>query len=81
MTLRYGGARTDYTRINSSLPSIWQYATKKAGLHTAYIDAQRTGSNLQNLMTDLERKDIDEFAQFDQTGVGCSEKCEQKHYH
>ncbi len=73
MTLRYGGARTEYTRINSSLPSIWQY--------TAYIDAQRTGSNLQNLMTDLERKDIDEFAQFDQTGVGCSEKCEQKHYH
>jgi hypothetical protein len=49
VTLRYGGARTDYTRINSSLPSIWQYA-KKAGLHTAYIDAQ-----------------------FDQTGVGCSE--------
>ncbi|MFJ2363227.1 sulfatase-like hydrolase/transferase [Pseudomonas sp. NPDC087697] len=68
VTLRYGGTRTDYMRINSTLPSIWQYA-KKAGLHTVYIDAQRTGGNLQNLMTDLERKDIDEFVQFDQTHV------------
>jgi hypothetical protein len=42
-------------RINSTLPSIWQYA-KHAGLHTVYIDAQRTGGNLQNLMTDTEKK-------------------------
>ncbi len=68
VTLRYGGTRTDYMRINSTLPSIWQYA-KKAGLRTVYIDAQRTGGNLQNLMTDLERKDIDEFVQFDPTRV------------
>jgi len=68
VTLRYGGTRADYMRMNSTLPSIWQYA-KKAGLRTVYIDAQRTGGNLQNLMTDTEKKDIDEFVQFDQTSV------------
>lgn len=68
VTLRYGGTRADYMRINSTLPSIWQYA-KKAGLRTVYIDAQRTGGNLQNLMTDTEKKDIDEFVQFDKTSV------------
>ena len=68
VTLRYGGTRGDYMRINSTMPSIWQYA-KKAGLRTVYIDAQRTGGNLQNLMTDTEKKDIDEFVQFDQTSV------------
>jgi len=68
VTLRYGGTRADYMRINSTLPSIWQYA-KKAGLRTVYIDAQRTGGNLQNLMNDSEKRDIDEFVQFDQTSV------------
>ncbi|SEM52795.1 Phosphoethanolamine transferase for glucans (OPG), alkaline phosphatase superfamily [Pseudomonas sp. ok272] len=68
VTLRYGGTRSDYMRINSTQPSIWQYA-KKAGLRTVYIDAQRTGGNLQNLMTNLERKDIDQFVQFDSTAV------------
>lgn len=68
ITLRYGGTRADYIRINSTLPSIWQYA-KKAGLRTVYIDAQRTGGNLQNLMNDAEKKDIDEFVQFDKTSV------------
>ena len=68
ITLRYGGTRGDYMRINSTLPSIWQYA-KKAGLRTVYIDAQRTGGNLQNLMNDTEKKDIDEFVQFDRTSV------------
>ena len=68
VTLRYGGTRADYVRINSTLPSIWQYA-KKAGLRTVYIDAQRTGGNLQNLMTKLEKQDIDEFVQFDQVSV------------
>src|SRR3546814_4898811 len=33
VSLRYGGTRDDYVRINSTLPSIWQYA-KKAGLRT-----------------------------------------------
>ncbi|WP_426206862.1 sulfatase-like hydrolase/transferase [Pseudomonas sp. TWP3-1] len=68
VTLRYGGTRADYMRINSTLPSIWQYA-RQAGLRTVYIDAQRTGGNLQNLMNDAEKKDIDEFVQFDQTSV------------
>jgi glucan phosphoethanolaminetransferase (alkaline phosphatase superfamily) len=68
VTLRYGGTRADYMRINSTMPSIWQYA-KKAGLHTVYIDAQRTGGHLQNLMNDAEKKDIDAFLQFDHTSV------------
>ncbi|WP_028622112.1 sulfatase-like hydrolase/transferase [Pseudomonas sp. Ant30-3] len=68
VTLRYGGTRTDYVRINSTLPSIWQYA-RKAGLSTVYIDAQTTGGHLQNLMKDSEKNDIDEFVQFDQTSV------------
>jgi len=68
VTLRFGGTRADYMRINSTLPSIWQYA-KNAGLRTVYIDAQRTAGNLQNLMTDSEKKDIDQFIQFDQTSV------------
>ena len=68
ITLRYGGTRADYMRINTTLPSIWQYA-KRAGLRTVYIDAQRTGGHLQNLMNDAEKKDIDAFVQFDQTSV------------
>ncbi|MHC8306199.1 sulfatase-like hydrolase/transferase [Pseudomonas sp. PB3P13] len=68
VTLRYGGTRADYVRINSTLPSIWQYA-KKAGLSTVYIDAQTTGGHLQNLMKESEKNDIDEFVQFDQTSV------------
>ncbi|WP_130905093.1 sulfatase-like hydrolase/transferase [Pseudomonas sp. Sample_22] len=68
ITLRYGGTRADYMRINSTQPSIWQYA-KNAGLRTVYIDAQRTGGNLQNLMNETEKKDINEFVQFDQTSV------------
>lgn len=68
VTLRYGGTRNDYMRINSTLPSIWQYA-KSAGLRTVYIDSQRTGGNLQNLMTANEKNEIDLFVQFDQTSV------------
>lgn len=68
VTLRYGGTRADYLRINSTQPSIWQYA-HQAGLATVYIDAQRSGGNLQNLMTDTEKRDIDRFIQFDDTPV------------
>ncbi|MDD0973759.1 sulfatase-like hydrolase/transferase [Pseudomonas fontis] len=68
VTLRYGGTRTDYLRINSTMPSIWQYA-KQAGLGTVYIDGQRTGGNLQNLMNATEKRDIDQFIQFDDTPV------------
>ncbi|HCN45776.1 MAG TPA: sulfatase, partial [Pseudomonas sp.] len=68
VTLRYGGTRADYLRINSTQPSIWQYA-RQAGLQTVYIDAQRTGGHLQNLMTETEKRDIDRFIQFDDTPV------------
>lgn len=68
ITLRYGGTRSDYLRINSTMPSIWQYA-RTAGLRTVYIDAQRTGGRLQNLMNKSERKEIDEFVQFNDTPV------------
>lgn len=68
VTLRYGGTRQDYLRINSTLPSIWQYA-KQAGLSTVYIDGQRTGGSLQNLMNASEKRDIDQFIQFDATPV------------
>lgn len=68
VTLRYGGTREDYLRINSTQPSIWQYA-KAAGLGTVYIDSQRTGGYLQNLMTEAEKRDIDQFIQFDDTPV------------
>lgn len=68
VTLRYGGTRGNYLRINSTQPSIWQYA-KHAGLGTVYIDGQRTGGNLQNLMTETEKRDIDQFIQFDDTPV------------
>lgn len=68
VTLRYGGTRDDYLRINSTQPSIWQYA-HQAGLATVYVDAQRNGGHLQNLMTDTEKRDIDRFIQFDDTPV------------
>jgi hypothetical protein len=68
ITLRYGGTRDDYLRINSTLPSIWQYA-RQAGLRTVYIDAQRTGGGLQNLMTRDEARQIDQFIQFDDTAI------------
>ncbi|WP_296267845.1 sulfatase-like hydrolase/transferase [Pseudomonas sp. UBA6562] len=68
VTLRYGGTRADYLRINATQPSIWQYA-KAAGLRTVYLDGQRTGGALQNLMTRDEQRDIDQFVQFDDTPV------------
>lgn len=68
VTLRYGGTRNDYQRINGTQPSIWAYA-RKAGLRTVYIDSQRTGGALQNMMTDEERALIDHFVQFDNVPV------------
>lgn len=64
VTLRYGGTREDYQRINATMPSIWAYA-HRAGLRTVYIDAQRTGGHLHSNMTGEERVEIDEFIQFD----------------
>jgi hypothetical protein len=40
LTLRYGGTRADYRRLNAAGPSLFAYA-KAAGYRTVYIDAQR----------------------------------------
>ena len=64
VTLRHGGTRGDYRRINTTMPSIWDYA-HRAGLRTVYIDAQRTDGILHNLMSEDELAEIDRFVQFD----------------
>jgi len=68
VTLRHGGTRAGYQAINATMPSIWDYA-RKAGLRTVYIDAQRTRGQLQNLMTEEERRGLDAFVQFDRVPV------------
>ena len=61
---RYGGARQNYRKYIQTKPSVWEYARAR-NLRTVYIDAQRTGGALQNLMTREEVGLIDEFIQFD----------------
>lgn len=68
LSLRYGGTRAGYQRINAAMPSIFTYA-RRAGFATTYIDAQRTGGAYQNGMDDAERRGIDHFVQFDDTPV------------
>ena len=68
VTLRHGGTREDYRRINATMPSIWAYA-RQAGYRTVYIDAQQTGGALHNAMGREERAEIDEFVQFDAVAV------------
>lgn len=68
LTLRFGGTRTDYPRINATGPSIWSYA-KAAGLPTIYVDAQRTGGAYQNGMDGAERAAIDRWVQFEDVPV------------
>ena len=68
MTLRHGGTRGDYVRINGSMPSIWSYA-KKAGLETVYIDVPRTNRTLNNLMDKNELQDIDRWIEFDDVPI------------
>lgn len=68
LTLRYGGTRDGYHRINAAMPSIFAYA-KRAGFATIYIDAQRTGGAYQNGMGHAERQQIDRFIQFPGTPV------------
>ena len=68
LTLRYGGTRDDYQRINATMPSIWDYA-EKAGFRSVYIDGQRTGGALHNLMGEEEVGSIDRFIQFDSVPV------------
>lgn len=67
-TLRFGGTRDDYVRINARMPSIWQYA-RTAGLETVFIDAQRTGGVLINRMNAHELADVDRWIQFDEVPV------------
>ncbi|MFL6856961.1 MAG: sulfatase-like hydrolase/transferase [Allosphingosinicella sp.] len=40
LTLRYGGTRADYRRLDAAGPSLFAYA-KAAGYRTIYVDAQR----------------------------------------
>lgn len=68
VTLRHGGTREDYRRINATMPSVFDYA-KATGLRTVYLDAQGTGGRLQNLMDAQERRQIDRFIQFDRVPV------------
>lgn len=68
LTLRHGGTRDAYQKLNAVMPSIFAYA-KHAGFRTVYIDSQRTGGAYQNGMDDTERRDIDQFIQFDNTPV------------
>lgn len=68
VTLRFGGTREDYPRMNRRMPSLWQYA-KAAGLETVYIDAQRTHGVLVNRMTPREMEDVDKWIQFDDVPV------------
>ena len=63
-SLRFGVGRDEYLRDLRVHPSIWQYA-RRAGYGTVYIDAQRHGGRLQNLMTPEEAHDIDTFVQLD----------------
>jgi glucan phosphoethanolaminetransferase (alkaline phosphatase superfamily) len=68
LTLRYGGTRKGYHKINSLMPSIWAYA-KKSDLRTVLVDGQRTGGNLQNYMNWAEKSEIDDFIQFDDVEI------------
>jgi Sulfatase len=68
ITLRYGGTRKDYRRQIATMPSIWAYA-RSAGMRTVYIDAQRTGGAMQNLMSAEERAEIGQHVQFDTVPV------------
>lgn len=67
-TLRHGGTRDDYVRINRIMPSIWAYA-RKAGLETVYIDVPRTGKIFNNMMDETEAKDIDRWIEFDDVPI------------
>ncbi|WP_156472093.1 sulfatase-like hydrolase/transferase [Sphingorhabdus sp. M41] len=68
MTLRHGGTRDDYVRINGSMPSIWAYA-KRAGMETVYIDVPRTNRIFNNLMNESEMKDVDQWIEFDDVPI------------
>jgi lipid A ethanolaminephosphotransferase len=66
--LRFGGTPDSFQRAIKVYPSIWSYA-RKAGLRTVYLDGQRAGGQLQNLMTPEEKAGIDDFEQFESVPV------------
>lgn len=68
LTFRFGGTRDNYMDRARRGPSIWAFAAA-AGRQTIYMDAQRTGGSLQNLMTDRERREINQWIQFDDVPV------------
>ena len=68
LTLRHGGTRSDYQRINATMPSLFDYA-HAAGMETVYLDAQRTGGRLHNGMTHEEAEALDHFVQYDRVPV------------
>ncbi len=59
---RYGISRHSHLDDLRRNPSIWRYA-KKAGYRTVYVDGQRHGGGLMNLMSVEELADIDEHIQ------------------
>ena len=65
-TIRHGGTRAEYRRLNAHGPSIFAYA-KAAGFQTVYIDTQTVNGQLHNAMDETERASIDSFIQFNQT--------------
>ncbi len=68
LVLRHGGTRQTYQDAIAREPSIWAYA-KAAGMRTVFIDAQMGRMQLQNMMSKAERREIDDFVQFDETPV------------
>jgi len=67
-SLRFGGTRENYRDIAQHAPSIWAFA-HKAGYRTVYLDGQRMGGVLQNLMDAAERAEVDDFVQLGGTPV------------
>jgi hypothetical protein len=67
ITLRYGG--TAPTTCGSTARCRRSGSTRKRPACARCTSTPSTGGNLQNLMNDAEKKDIDEFVQFDQTSV------------
>ncbi|HEX2199476.1 MAG TPA: sulfatase-like hydrolase/transferase [Burkholderiales bacterium] len=59
---RYGISRHSHLDDLRRNPSIWRYA-KKAGYRTVYVDGQRHGGGLMNLMSVEELADIDQHIQ------------------
>jgi glucan phosphoethanolaminetransferase (alkaline phosphatase superfamily) len=59
---RYGVARRTYLDDLAANPPIWRYA-RKAGYRTIYLDGQRHGGGLMNLMSAAELADIDQHIQ------------------